>query len=122
MRSRGFTLLEVLIALSIASLSLGSILSDVGRQVIRVNKIEPKYRNLLAAGSEVERAAEERISSDETGEELGRVYHLTVRSMAADARIEEVNVTVDGGRGTKVTLKTYRLRSISADPGLNGSN
>ncbi len=122
MRSRGFTLLEVLIALSIASLSLGSILSDVGRQVIRVNRIEPKYRNLLAAGSEVERAAEERISSDETGEELGRVYHLTVRSMAADARIEEVKVTVDGGRGSKVSLTTYRLRSISSDPGLNGSN
>lgn len=122
MRSRGFTLLEVLIALSIASLSLGAILSDVGRQVIRVNRIEPKYRALLSAGSAAERAAEDRIVADETGMESGREYHLTVRSMAADARIEEVKVTVDGGRGAKVALTTYRLRSISADPGLNGSN
>lgn len=112
---KGFTLLEVLVSLALASVVMGAILSDMSRQVGYFSRMQPRYSAMLTASGALEKAMAERRTAAETDKFSGVEYHLTVASVPADPRIEAVKSEAGLGTGTKVTLIAYRLRSESAE-------
>jgi type II secretion system protein I len=114
----GFTLLEVLLALALAALVLGTLLSSAGVQTLRIARIEPRYQALLTAGRVLEKAADQRFRGEESGSGQGLEWKLQTTSVPADPRLEQIRVEVQGTRpGTSVVLTAYRLRARHEDPG-----
>lgn len=110
-RWRGFTLMEVLISLSLASLVLGVVLADIARDTMCVARVEPNYRALLTASAVLEKAARVRSSASESGTENGIPYSIKAQSVQADPRVFCLQATVDVTRGRQVVLSVYRLRN-----------
>jgi len=70
LRSRvlgGFTLLEVLFALALATIVLGVLLSSASAQVLRIGRVEPRYQSLVTASRILERAADRRLTGEASG-------------------------------------------------------
>lgn len=140
-RRAGFSLLEVLVALGLATMVLGVLLSSAGSQTLRISRMEPRYRALLAASSVLEKAANEKFTGNEegvTGEDErqatdldgvvedtaapeGFRYELTTHSVPADPRIEQLHVEVEGSRHVRAILNAYRLRKQRQDPAASPS-
>lgn len=115
-RQAGFSLMEVLVALALATLILGVLLSGAGMQTVRIARMEPRYRAMLAASAALEKAADQKFTGNESGEQDGLPYRLVTGSVPADPRIDQLRVEVQGGRGVSVTLRVYRLRAQHDDP------
>ncbi len=114
----GFTLLEVLLALALAALVLGTLLSSAGVQTLRIARIEPRYQALLTASRVLEKAADQRFRGEESGSGQGLEWRLQTAPVPADPRLEQIRVEVRGTRpGTSVVLAAYRLRARHEDPG-----
>lgn len=115
---RGFTLLEVLVTLGLASLVLGALLSAAGTETLRIAQVEPRYRALVTASAVLEKAADRGFKGSESGRTHGLAWKLKVGTVPADPRVDQLQVDVTGTRvGTSVTLWAYRLRAKHKDPG-----
>ena len=114
---RGFSLVEVLVAMAMGSLVLGVVLSDVSSHVVRLARVEPTYRALMAADAVLERAMAKHSVSSESGEENGLPYAIEAQSVAADTRVMELKATVTAANGRPVRLSVYRLRSTMSNAG-----
>ena len=112
---RGFTLIEVLVSLGLASLTLGVVLSDIARDAIFLSRIEPSYRAMLVASVLAEKAAGERSSSSESGIKYDLQYSIEAQNVAADPRVFELKTTVTAENGRPETLSVYRLRNETSD-------
>lgn len=133
----GFTLVEVLIALAIAAVGFGVVLHSVGLQMTLVATSLERHQMLLFASQALEKNMPKSLSSDDTieqteediaaaraeqesGEESERfrppmfVYRLNIEPVTADPRVQQVTVTVKGGRGQS-QLSAYRLRVRRAE-------
>lgn len=114
----GFTLLEVLLALALAALVLGTLLSSAGVQTLRIARIGPRYQALLCASRILEKAADEGFRGEESGNERGLDWRLRTSPVSADPRLEQIRVELPGaGPGSSVVLTAYRLRARNQDPG-----
>ena len=114
----GFTLLEVLLALALAAMVLGTLLTAAGVQTLRIARIEPRYQALLTASRILEKAADQRFRGEESGTEQGLDWRLRITPVPADPRLEQLHLEVLGTRpGTSVVLAAYRLRARHEDPG-----
>lgn len=111
-----FTLMEVLVALGLATLVLGVLLSGAGLQALRIARVEPQYRAMLAGSAVLEKAADQRFRGEETGTAQGLPWRLTTGSVPADPRIDQLRVEVEGRGRAVVTLRAYRLRAQHQDP------
>lgn len=108
-------------ALGLAALILGVLLSSAGTQTLRIARMEPRYQALLTASAVLEKAANEKFTGDETGEEEGFRFHLTTGMVPADPRIDQLQVEVQGTRHVRSILRAYRLRAQHQDPGATPS-
>ncbi len=114
----GFTLLEVLFALALATIVLGVLLSSAGSQTMRIGLVEARYQSLLTASKILERAADRRFTGEESGQLGESTWRLDTSTVPADPRVDQLSVVVQGKRpGTSVTLKAWRLRAKHQDPG-----
>lgn len=125
---RGFTLVEVLIALAIAALGFGVILHSVGLQMSVVANSLNRHQMLLyasqvletnlASGLVEEEVTEAEISSSsatEEGEDASEaierfVYSLDTQPVTADPRIQQVTAQITSPSGQLLRLSAYRLR------------
>ena len=107
----GFSLMEVLVSLGLASLVLGCVLADVGRDMVRLSRLEPNYRAMLVANAVLEKAAASRSTSSESGIKENLAYKIEAGSVQADPRVTELKATVTATNGRLVSLSIYRLRS-----------
>lgn len=105
-----FSLLEVLVALGIASVALASVLSGTSLHMQRVARLEPRYRNLVAASIGLEQNMAKRSSSE--SDSIGDInYKVTVGPMPSDPRIDVISSSVEGSTlGTSAVVNAYRLR------------
>jgi hypothetical protein len=103
-------LLEVLVALGIASVALASVLSGTSLHMQRVARLEPRYRNLVAASIGLEQNMAKRSSSE--SDSIGDInYKVTVGPMPSDPRIDVISSSVEGSTlGTSAVVNAYRLR------------
>ena len=124
---RGFTLVEVLIALAIAALGFGVVLHSLGLQMSLVGSSLERHQMLMYASEALEANLTIGTSSDtevevpvDQNEDNDRsnsddiqstqyFYSLGVQPVTADPRIQQVSVKVQGRRG-QVRLAAYRLR------------
>ncbi len=114
----GFTLLEVLFALALATITLGVLLSSASSQVLRVGLVEPRYQSILTASRLLERAADRRQTGEASGRTEQGTWRLDISTVPADPRVDQLNLQVQGQRpGTSVTLQAWRLRARHQDPG-----
>ena len=111
-RKRGFSLLEVLVSMALGSMVVGVVLADVSGHVVRLARMEPYYRAMMAADAVLERAMAEHVTSSSGGEESGLTYQIEAGSVEADSRVMELKATVTPSTGRPVSLSVYRLRSI----------
>ena len=111
-RVLGFSLMEVLVSMALGSLVVGVVLSDVSSHVVRLARVEPYYRAMVAANAVLERAMAEQVTSSESGEENGLAYQIEAGSVEADSRGMELKATVVPSTGRPVSLSVYRLRSL----------
>ena len=111
-RVLGFSLMEVLVSMALGSLVVGVVLSDVSSHVVRLARVEPYYRAMVAANAVLERAMAEQVTSSESGEENGLAYQIEAGSVEADSRVMELKATVVPSTGRPVSLSVYRLRSL----------
>ncbi len=102
--------MEVLVSLALASLVLGCVLADVGRDMVRLSRLEPNYRAMLVANAVLEKAALHSNSS-ESGVEENLAYRIEAGSVQADPRVTELKATVTASNGRLISLSIYRLRS-----------
>ncbi len=107
----GFSLMEVLVALGLASLVLGCVLADVGRDMVRLSRLEPNYRAMLVADAVLEKAVALHSNSSESGIKENLAYKIEAGSVQADPRVTELKATVTASNGRSVILSVYRLRS-----------
>lgn len=126
---RGFTLVEVLLALAMAALGFGVILHSVGMQLSLVANSVTRHQMLLYAsqvletnlanGLVEEQISEAEISADseiEDGSEtptsvLTRyVYGLDTEPVTADPRVQQVTASVQAPNGGHLRISAYRLR------------
>lgn len=114
-RQRAFTLLEVLIALGIGSLVLGTILSSTSSHLQRLARLEPRYRNLVVASVALEEFMATKGSGSKTDTLEDIEYTVTVSSVPSDPRIDSVQSRVEAGRGLGATVTAYRLRQSSQE-------
>lgn len=108
--------MEVLVAMGLAALILGVLLSSAGTQTLRIARMEPRYQALLAASAILEKAANEKFKGEERGEEDGYQFELTTGTVPADPRIDQLEVQVQGARNVRAILRAYRLRAQHQDP------
>lgn len=120
-RRAGFSLMEVLVALGLAALILGVLLSSAGTQTMRIARMEPRYQALLTASAVIEKAANEKLTGEEKGEEDDFRYELTTGTVPADPRIDQLQVEVQGSRHVRAFLRAYRLRAQHQDPAASPS-
>ena len=104
-------------ALALATLVLGALLSGAATQTLRIARVETRYQALLTASRLLLGATDERFTGEESGEEGPFRYSLGTGTVPADPRVDQVRVTVEGPRGIRVGLQAYRLRSQHQDPG-----
>lgn len=122
--SRGFTLVEVLIALAVGAVAFGVVLHSVGLQMTLVANSVERHQMLMYASEALETAlargtlGEEEIeapidrssrNSDEEEAAPAFFYSIGAKPVTADPRVQQVSVTVKGRRG-QVRLSAYRLR------------
>lgn len=125
---RGFTLVEVLVALAMAALGFGVILHSVGLQLSLVSSCLERHQMLLSASQILEsRLASGQVEDDVTEEELEAAvegeqgedatealvrytYSLTTHPVTADPRVQQVTAMVKGPNGPGIRLSAYRLR------------
>lgn len=123
---KGFTLVEVLLALAIAALGFGVVLHSVGLQMTLVASSVERHQMLLYASEALEVAlARGTLGEEEVEVPIGRqsrtqnesesletaqfLYRITAQPVTADPRVQQITVTVRGDRG-QVRLSAYRLR------------
>ncbi|MBI3928603.1 MAG: hypothetical protein HY319_23895 [Armatimonadetes bacterium] len=120
-RSRGFNLIEVLLAASLAALVLGVILRSVSSCLVGIRESPIRYQLLATAAEILERhLGDENVGEssledgldEEKEEEERQEFEYTVETsvVTADPRVEQVKVTVVGEDGIRVSLSAYRLR------------
>ena len=127
-RGKGFTLVEVLIALAMAALGFGVILHSVGLQMSLVANSLGRHQMLLYASQVLETnlangLVEEKVTdaefstkeADEGDGDGGAVpvkflYSLDANPVTADPRVQQVTTTILGPKGRAVRLSAYRLR------------
>lgn len=123
----GFTLVEVLLALTMAALGFGVILHSLGRQMTLVSGSLDRHQMLMfasealestMAGGGFETEVEPQdvpvgaFGGDDEGEgaEVAQYfYRVEAGPVTADPRVEQVLVTVKSGRG-QTQLAAYRLK------------
>lgn len=113
---KGFSLLEVLVSLSLASLVLGSIMSGFCKNIQFVARMGPRYRNLLVASGALEKCMASRKSGELTEVFNGVTFKMVAGSVPSDPRIDSVTCSVaeeDPGQGADVTA--YRLRVVTSE-------
>jgi general secretion pathway protein I len=120
-RIRGFTLIEVVIALAILGLSLGVLYGALENALARTRRDERLSEGTLVAQSLLSRAGLEfpMIPGTVQGEWNGYSYTLTQQSVAPPAGQPQytlppvrviANVTwVEGGRSRDISLSTLKL-------------
>jgi prepilin-type N-terminal cleavage/methylation domain-containing protein len=118
-RERGFTLVEVLVALVVTSLILAIVMNGALQAKTRAVASREKERAvMLARGLIVGRAAGPYGSAIRTGEESGLRWTIAESRLAADPRglllLSEIQVTVRNTKG--VTLSALQLRKMKAAP------
>jgi prepilin-type N-terminal cleavage/methylation domain-containing protein len=125
---KGFTLVEVLIALAMAAIGFGVILHSVGLQMSLVANSLNRHQMLLYAsqvletslanGLTEEQVTEAEVSSDDSeagGEEATEamprfIYGLDTQPVTADPRVQQVTASIKAPNGGGVRLSAYRLR------------
>lgn len=125
---KGFTLVEVLIALAMAALGFGVILHSVGMQMSLVANSLNRHQMLLYASqvletnlangmtdekvTEAEISGENPESEDSAGSQLMPrfVYSIDTNPVTADPRVQQVTAHIQGINGTGLRLAAYRLR------------
>ena len=124
--NKGFTLVEVILALAIAALGFGVVLHSVGLQMTLVSSSVERHQMLMYASEALEAAlARGTLGDEEVEVPIGRqsrnqdkegvpeltgyLYNITAKPVTADPRVQQVTVTVKGRRG-QVRLSAYRLR------------
>lgn len=123
-KSQGFTLMEVLIALSMAALGFGVVLHSVGLQMSLVSHclerhqmllyssqvLETQLANQLLSEKVVDQTISEPATSDNSELQPTQfIYSLESQPVTADPRMEQVTASVAAGR-QRVRLSAYRLR------------
>ena len=109
--SKGFSLVEVLIAVAIVALSLGVILRSSSYQILTISRSLDRYQSLLYASRVLEsQLAQEKSQTSVEDEVAGFAYALESSVVTADPRIEQVQVQVTRGPQIRATLSAYRLR------------
>lgn len=116
-RAAGFSLMEVLIALALATIVLGVLLSSASTQTMRIARVDTRYQAILTASAVLDRAANQKFTGRESGEEGDFEYEVVVGTVPADPRVDELKATVTGPRGLRVEMAAYRLRAQHQDPG-----
>jgi prepilin-type N-terminal cleavage/methylation domain-containing protein len=110
---RGFTLVEVLIALAIIAAMAGVTFEAIAQDARARSKVRLRQEALLVARSALDRAAAgDRIDSGRSGTLWWRVErHAYAATDPLDRHsLEEVTVSVDGDEGKSlVTLSTVRI-------------
>ena len=125
---KGFTLVEVLIALAMAALGFGVILHSVGMQMSLVANSLNRHQMLLYASqvletnlangmtdekvTEAEISGENPESEDFAGSQLMSkfVYSIDTNPVTADPRVQQVTAHIQGPSGVGLRLAAYRLR------------
>lgn len=113
---RGFSLLEVLLAMALATLVLGPLLQGAALQTLRIARLTSRYQALLHGSAALSRAASGRFRGEESGEVGGYIYRLSTRTVPADPRVDRLHVEVEGPRRARAALDAYRLRVRREDP------
>lgn len=124
-RNRGFTLVEVLIALSIAALGFGVVLHSLGLQMSLVSNCLTRHQMLLYSSEVIEsqlsngvpseKIVDEKISNPATAdtdselEPTQFLYSVSSLPVTADPRMQQVSTVVKAGRH-QIRLSAYRLR------------
>lgn len=122
-KTDAFSLIEVLVALALASMVFGALMSGFGRHVQSVANLERRYRNLAVASAALEKAMDNGATGDTTDTLEDINYTVTVRSMPSDPRIDSACSTVQGDRvGQNASVSAYRLRGMSARPDSGSSS
>ena len=118
----GFSLLEVLISLGLASMVFGSLIGGFCQHVQRVARLEPFYRNLIVASVGLEKSMAKR-NDGETDSLNDIEYKVTVGAMPSDPRIDQIESKVSSNRpGYSAVVKAYRLRQVSSSSSSSSSN
>ncbi|MGM9992787.1 MAG: prepilin-type N-terminal cleavage/methylation domain-containing protein [Candidatus Bruticola sp.] len=113
-KSSAFSLLEVLVALALVSMVFGSIIGGFCRHVHRVARLEPFYRNLIAASVGLEKSMAKR-NEGETDSVNEIEYTVTVGSVPSDPRIDQIiSKSSDSRPGCSAEVRAYRLRQVSS--------
>ncbi|MGM9998941.1 MAG: prepilin-type N-terminal cleavage/methylation domain-containing protein [Candidatus Bruticola sp.] len=117
-----FSLLEVLVALALVSMVFGSIIGGFCRHVHRVARLEPFYRNLIAASVGLEKSMAQR-NEGETDSINDVEYTVTVGSVPSDPRIDQiVSRSADSRPGCSTEVRAYRLRQVSSSSSSSASD
>ncbi|MCA9776097.1 MAG: prepilin-type N-terminal cleavage/methylation domain-containing protein [Candidatus Eremiobacteraeota bacterium] len=124
---RGFSLVEVLLALAMAAVGFGVVLHSVGRQMAMVSGSLDRHQMLMYASEALESNLARGVtnnevepqeipigafgsSEDEAQTEAAKYfYKVEAAPVTADPRVEQVTVTVSGDRGI-LRLSAYRLK------------
>ena len=110
-------------ALALASIVFGALMSGFGRHVQSVANLERRYRNLAVASAALEKAMDSGATGDTTDTLDDIAYTVTVRSMPSDPRIDSACSTVKGDRvGQNASVSAYRLRGMSGRSDSDGSS
>lgn len=125
--NRGFSLVEVLLALAMAAVGFGVVLHSVGRQMAVVSGSLDRHQMLMYASEALEsnlargvinnEVEEHEVpigafgdTEDEAETEVAKYfYKVEAAPVTADPRVEQVTVTINGDKGT-LRLSAYRLK------------
>ena len=122
-RFQAFTLVEVLLGLALAVIVLGIVLNSISRETVAISRNRIRYQALLRASLALEQKMEQDASQDKSTAPLGSApeeknavaVETSAKVVTADPRVEQVEVAVPYGLGSRLSLSAYRLRVRRAE-------
>jgi general secretion pathway protein I len=122
-KDRGFTLLEVIVAFMILSLSLGAIYSALNGQHKAVRLAEKRMQAALIAQSRLDEITTEKLKAiyNEDGEDQGGFkWHVVTEKMAGSVTdiVDQYKVTVTVDWQSFFGVRHYSLTSLRLAPAL----
>jgi hypothetical protein len=108
------------VALGLAAVALGILLSSAGLQATTIARAERRYQLLTTASALVEERAGQRQSGSEEGQIGDLAYQVRSVTVPADPRFAALQVQVYAPDGLQATMSAYRLRAVHQEQAPEG--